>query len=105
MGTSLYGRYKLVGNEMIPFIKEFIEMNLRGEFQTWELAAYVVKQLSKSCLQSDFDELPDWLKAGVREEIDSYRASGGWIIFRSNSEPEDYAPYADDVIRKFDLSK
>lgn len=89
---------------MIPYINEFIEMNLRGEFQTWELAAYVVKSLSKSGLQSDFDALPDWLKTGVKEEIASYRASGGWLILRSNSEAEDYAPYAEDVIRKFDLS-
>jgi hypothetical protein len=89
---------------MIPYVNEFIEMTLRGEFPTWELSAYVVKKLSKSGTQSDFDELPDWLRAGIREEIASYKASGIWLILQSNSEGEDYAPYAEDVLQRFDLS-
>jgi hypothetical protein len=92
------------GQEMIPYMKEFIEMNLRDEFPTWELSTYVVKSLSKSGMQNDFDELPDWLRAAVRKEIASYKDSGIWLILRSNSEAEDYAPYADEIIRKFDLS-
>ncbi|WP_257385191.1 hypothetical protein [Tahibacter caeni] len=88
---------------MIPYIKEFIEMNLRGEFPTWELSAYVVKKMSESGTQNDFDELPDWLREGVRKEIASYKASGIWFILQSNSEGEDYSPYAEEVLRRFDL--
>ena len=88
---------------MIPYIDKFIAMNLNGEFPTWELAAYVVKNLAISGVQSDFDTLPGWLKARVRKEIASYKSSGRWLILQSNSEGEDYAPYADRVVQKFNL--
>jgi len=104
MVMSSCGGCQTADNRMIPYIKEFIEMNLRGAFPTWELSAYVVKKLSKSGTQSDFDELPDWLREGIRKEIASYKASGIWLILQSNSEGEDYAPYAEDVLQRFDLS-
>jgi len=90
---------------MIPFINEFIEDHMRGEFPTWQLSAYVIKKLSESGNQSDFDELPDWLRESVREQIASYKASGYWLIVQSNSEGEDYARYAEEVIRKLDLTR
>ena len=89
---------------MIPYIGDFVDMHARGELPIWVLVAYVVKSLSKSGVQSDFDELPDWLREGVRGQIASYEASGGWLMLQSNSEAEDYSPYAEEVIRKFDLN-
>lgn len=89
---------------MIPHINDFLEMHGRGELPIWVLVAYVVKNLSKSNTQEDFDNLPSWLRESVREQIASYQISGGWLMLQSNSEAEDYAPYAEEVIRKFDLT-
>jgi hypothetical protein len=90
---------------MIPYIEDFIEMNQRGELPIWILAAYAVKGLSESGMQADFDTLPNWLKASVREAIAAYKDTKMWVVIRSNSEGEDYAPYVEEVIRKFDLSR
>ena len=89
---------------MIPNIYEFVEMHKKGEIPIWILVSHVVKNLSITLSQTDFDALPDWLRARVRDQIASYKASGGWLMLGGNSEAEDYGPYADEVIRKIDLS-
>ncbi|MCQ4167609.1 hypothetical protein [Tahibacter harae] len=86
-------------------MKDFIEMNQRGEFPIWMLVAYTVKGLSESGVQADFDSLPIWLKISIREAIATYRDTRMWVVIRSNSEGEDYSPYAEEVIRKFDLNR
>ena len=90
---------------MIPFIDDFIEMHERDELPPGMLVAYVVKKLSQEGSQLDYDSLPEWLKEGVRRRLAAYSVVKGWYVLMSNSEGEDYGPYAEDVVRRFDLDR
>ena len=88
---------------MIPFIDEILELHSSGAIRTFELAAWIVKGLSESKLQSDFDALPYWLKESVRAEIAQYMNHREWRILGSNGMNIDYAPFADIVIENINL--
>jgi hypothetical protein len=88
---------------MHPYMKELIEMSDNEEIPTLVMAAFAVKVLSKWGSQSDFDNLPDKIKENMKNEINKYKQTGTWVLIQSNSEGENYGPYADDVISRIDL--
>jgi len=88
---------------MSTYIDDILKMHECGDLPSWILTAFVVKSLSERGDQSDYDNLPAWLKNNIRKRIAEYQADEGWLMFGSNREAEDYAPYAEKVLRKFDL--
>lgn len=81
----------------------FIGMYHQGDMPVWEIVLYIVKGIAQGGGQTDFDNLPSWLKLEVASELDRYMKEGAWGVI-TNGVVEDYGVYADAFIDKVDFT-
>ena len=89
---------------MIPYLESFLEMHERNELPTWELVGYVVKFVAIEGAQSDYAEVPEWLRKEIERKLQAYLETKYWSVF-SNLGEEDYGKYADIFLSKIGTKK
>lgn len=86
------------------YAKTLIDLHEQGDMPSWEIVLFIVKYIAQEGAQSDFDNLPAWLKEETAKEIENYRKERNWRII-VNGAIEDYAPYAESFIKKITFNK
>lgn len=80
-----------------------MRLHHHGDMSVWEIVLYIVKGIAQGGGQSDFDNLPRWLKLEVASELEKYKKEGSWGVITSGVV-EDYGVYADAFIDKVDFT-